>query len=91
MGGLSGDALVERAEGIQSKEDFTAFLQLLAQNFRDHPEEWENNTLDQYLQGICGFADGIEGYFSNVGVGIDTKKPGWRVFADILLAGRIYE
>jgi len=91
MSGLSGDALVERAEGILTKEDFTAFLNLLVQNFREHPDEWENATLEQYLQGICGFAQGIEGYYSNIDLRMDMKKPGWRVFADILLAARIYE
>jgi hypothetical protein len=91
MSGLFGDALVERAKGILTKEDFTAFLHLLVRNFREHPEEWENATLEPYLQGFCGFAEGIEGYYSNIGVGADMKKPGWRVFADMLLAARIYE
>ena len=58
MSGLSGDALVERAESVSNKEDFAAFLNLLVRNLRDHPEEWENANLEQYLQGLCGFVGG---------------------------------
>lgn len=91
MSGLSGDALVERAEGVLTKKDFAAFLDLLARNLRDHPEEWENATLGQYLQGLCGFVEGMEGYYSNAGIQLGTDRPGWRVLADVLLAGRVYE
>jgi hypothetical protein len=91
MSESSGDALVERAESILTKEDFTAFLHLLMRNRREHPEEWENASLEQYLEGLCGFAEGIEGYYANIGVKVDMRKPGWRVFADVLLAARIYE
>jgi len=91
MSGLSGDALVERAESVSSKEDFAAFLNLLVRNLRDHPEEWENANLEQYLQGLCGFVEGMEGYYSNVGATVDMTRPGWRVLADALLAGRVYE
>jgi hypothetical protein len=91
MSGLSGDALVERAEGVLTKGDFAAFLHLLVRNLRDHPEEWENATLEQYLEGLCGFVEGMEGYYSNVGATVDMARPGWRVLADVLLAGRVYE
>jgi hypothetical protein len=91
MNELYGDAIVERAAGIRTKEDFTTFLYLLMRNFREHPEEWENTSLEHYLQGLCGFAEGIEGYYANTGAGADMTTPGWRVFADMLLAARVYE
>ena len=87
----SGDGLVERAEGVRTKEDFAEFLCLLARNLRDHPEEWENTNLEQYLQGIRGFVEGMEGYYANVGATVNLVGPGWRVLADVLLAGRVYE
>jgi hypothetical protein len=91
MSGLSGDALVDRAEAIQSKADFASFLQLLLRNYRDHPNEWENNTLERFLEAMGGFVDGLDGYYSNIKMEVDLTKPGWRVFADILLAGRVYD
>lgn len=91
MNGLSGDALVEKAEAIQSKADFDAFVQLLLRNYREYPDEWENNTLELFLQGLAGFVENMEGYYSNVGVRVDLERPGWRVLADILLAARVYE
>ena len=91
MNELSGDALVEKAEAIQSKADFDAFVQLLLRNYREYPDEWENNTLELFLQGLAGFVESMEGYYSNVGAKVDLERPGWRVFADILLAARVYE
>lgn len=91
MNELSRDALVEKAEAIKSKADFDAFVQLLLRNYREYPDEWENNTLDLFLQGIAGFVGSMEGYYSNIGVRVDFERPRWRMFAAILLAARVYE
>ncbi len=91
MSGISGDAFVERAQAIQSKADFTAFLPVLLQNYQSHPEEWENDNLELFLQGLAGFIENIEGYYKNVGLNVDLQNPSWRVFADALLAARVYE
>jgi hypothetical protein len=86
-----GDALVERAAAVRTRADFAAFVQLLLRNYREHPEEWENATLDAFLGGLCGFADGMEGYYANIGVPVNPDAPSWRVVADTLLAARVYE
>ncbi len=91
MNELSRDALVEKADAIQSKADFDAFTQLLLQDYRCHPDDWGNNTLELFLEALAGFVEGMGGYYSNVGERIDMERPGWRVFADILLAARVYE
>ena len=91
MSEFSGNALVERAELIQTREDFTVFVSLLLRNQQEHPEEWENNTIELFLQGLGGFVGSIKGYYSNIGSDVDTERPGWRVLADALLAARVYE
>jgi hypothetical protein len=65
-------------------------IQLLI-NLRDHPEEWENKTLSEYLQGLAGFVQGLEGYYKNRSEEIDLEQPVWQIFTDILRAARVYE
>jgi hypothetical protein len=91
MNALSGDALIEKAEAIQSKDDFSAFIQLLLQNYRAFPEEWENAELESFLQALGAFAEELQHYYANIKADVDLKSPTWRVFADILLAARVYE
>lgn len=91
MSDIQGDALVEKGEAIASKADFTDFVRLLFHNYRNHPNEWENGSLNLFLQGLVGFVENMEGYYQNLGAAVDLERPGWRVFADILLAARVYE
>ena len=91
MSDIHGDTLVEKGEAVASKADFTEFVRLFLHNYRNHPEEWENGSLDQFLQGLVGFVENMEGYYQNVGIAVNLERPNWRVFADILLAARVYE
>lgn len=91
MSEISGDAFIERAEAIQSQADFSAFLHLLLRNYREYPAEWENQTLEQFLGAMDSFVNSIDGYYTHTKADVDLSNPGWRVFADVLLAGRVYE
>ena len=86
-----GDELVEKAEAIRTRADFVAFAEMLLRNLREHPEEWENDTLERFLEVLGGFAHGMHGYYANVKAPVDLERPSWRVFADLLLAARVYE
>lgn len=69
MSGPTGEALVEKAKAIRTKADFAAFVDLLLRNFHDHPEEWENNTLELFVQGLAGFVRSMGG---------TTRTSAWR-------------
>jgi hypothetical protein len=91
MNDVRGDSLISSVEAIKSKADFAAFVRLLAQNYREHPGEWDNASLSQFLESLAAFSDDIEGYYANIGVALDMGQPNWRVFADILLGARVYD
>jgi hypothetical protein len=91
MNSLYGDALVEKGKAVNSRADFVEFAKALLENFDEHPEEWDNASPKEFLQGLVGFVDNIEGYYQNIGMKLDLENPSWRVFADILLAARVYE
>ena len=76
---------------IRSREDFVKFLTTLLNNYHTSKEDWENNTIKSFLNGIMGFTEDAKGYYDNIGEDVDVEKPSWRLFADILLAARVYE
>jgi hypothetical protein len=87
----AGDELVTRGTAVRTRADFEEFLQLLLHNLHDHPEEWENASLVDFLSAMSGFVRGLEGYYANFKIDANVESPSWRTFAEILLASRIYE
>lgn len=87
----SDENLVDKGESIQTKAEFVEFLKLLLSNYRTYGNKWENDSLDRYLEAMSAWVDDSEGYYDNLGIGVDPNQPSWRVFADILLAARVYE
>lgn len=83
------DSLID---AINSKNDFLFFLKKFISDYKKYPETWENKTIDAYLEGIEGWVEDIEGYYKNNNLDhVNLSKVNWRVFADILVAGSVYE
>ena len=86
------DDLYDSIESINSKEDFDNFLTKLHNSFLEHADEWENNNLDSYLNGMISFSHGIKGYYLNVkNVQLDVSKPTWRLIAELLMGAIVHE
>ncbi|MNP56915.1 hypothetical protein D3C76_1516810 [compost metagenome] len=45
---------------ISSKEDFLNFLSALRKDLAQHNEEWENPTLDSYLEAMEEWIGGMD-------------------------------
>jgi hypothetical protein len=65
---------------IKTREDFENFLEILVSDYKEHKEEWENDTLKSYLEALHGY-----NYNSN------NDRPSWKAFAEMLVAARFYE
>jgi len=76
---------------IKTREDFLKFLNTLLMNYQKSKADWENNTVESFLNGMIGFTEDASGYYENIDEDVNTERPSWRLFADILLAARIYE
>ena len=72
--------IYDLADKIVSRKDFEIFLEKLRTNFAEKREDWDNDTIESYLEGLYGYI-------------YDTadKVPTWKLFAEILLAARVYE
>lgn len=73
---------------VETRDDFARFLSAVLADFRSGGEaEWENGTLDRFLDGLSAFAAARL---------VEEPEPGqeqasWRLFAEILRAATGYE
>jgi len=83
--------MMEQLEKLNAKQDFEDFLALLAKDFQKNNSNWENVSLESYLNSLHSFSKDVEGYYQNNSMKMNVNNPSWRLFADILLGARIYE
>jgi hypothetical protein len=82
--------LHETVANITSKTELAGFVRALRDDLRRAPEEWENGTLDRYLNALAGWIEDCDGYYENQGRPVPTT-PTWRDVADMLIAAKMYE
>jgi hypothetical protein len=76
---------------VTDRQSFIRFVDLLRQDFLDNSKEWENDTLDRFLEALSAYAEDVQGYYDNMKAGINADEPNWQTFADILRGATIYE
>ncbi|MGS2765217.1 DUF7660 family protein [Sinomicrobium sp. M5D2P9] len=81
----------EISEKIETKKDFEEFLKFLKLDFETNKAEWENATLKDFLESLQAYTEDVEGYFNNMNIPFDEKKPTWKIFAQLLLGAKVYE
>ncbi len=81
--------LYEYPNHVHSRNDFIAFVHQLRQELLQSPEQWENVSLERYLEAIAAWVEDAEGYAGDQ----EEQIPGssWRWFSLILLAASTYE
>lgn len=75
---------------IDTKEDLADFVSGLREELKKSPDEWENQTLDRYLDAMESWIRVIDAYSKNTG-DIEALSPSWKTFAKILCAAKVYE
>jgi len=78
-------------EKIKSKQEFVVFLRELHADYLQNGKDWENTSLERFLEAMIAYTEDIQGYYENTNQNIDANKPSWKVFADILEGASIYE
>lgn len=88
---MTGDKLYALAEKVESRHDFLTFVRYLRENLKQAKEEWQNNTLEQYLGALATFASDMDGYYKNMKQDVDVEQMTWRLAAQMLLAASVYD
>ena len=73
---------------VRTREDFATFAEALLRDFRDKgSSEWENTTLENFLDALAAFSDArlVDRDPS------EQEVSSWRLFAEILAAATGYE
>jgi hypothetical protein len=84
----TGRATHVDSSNVETRDDFARFLSAVLADFRATGEaDWENGTLDRFLDGLSAFAAArvVEAQEP------DQEQASWRLFAEILLAATGYE
>jgi hypothetical protein len=82
-----------KTQDIKNKDDFLLFMNAFLKDLKNDSSSWENKSLDTFLHAMESWIDDMDGYYENLGLleEVKLKDINWRVFADILMAARIYE
>jgi|SRR6266853_5496195 hypothetical protein len=62
----------------------------LRADLTDNPDEWENPTLDRFLEAMAAWVAASDNYYRNTGRPYPDNVS-WRLFAEVLAAARSYE
>lgn len=74
-----------------TKKEFIQFIDNLRTDFIEKKQKWENKTTEDYLEAVSRYTEDIDGYYKNTNQEIDLEKVDWKIFADVLNGGFIYE
>jgi hypothetical protein len=72
--------IYEQAEKVNNQAEFVEFLKAFKKNCKENRAEWENNDLMSFLSGLEGYS-----------IDKPQEELSWKVFAEILVAARVYE
>ncbi|MCW0332962.1 DUF7660 family protein [Pantoea ananatis] len=75
---------------VSSKDGLVKLIEALAKDLKDNPDEWENKDLSSYLEALASWIEDMDGYYENTNQPL-PKDTNWKVFADILMAAKVYE
>ncbi|MBD5465429.1 MAG: hypothetical protein HDR22_06370 [Lachnospiraceae bacterium] len=82
--------LYDKINNIKSKEELIDFLDFLSKDRSKNKEEWQNNTIEDYLAAIGSWIEDMEGYYENMHLLIPNNE-NWSFIATLLYVGKIYE
>ncbi|OBW43386.1 hypothetical protein AB670_00148 [Chryseobacterium sp. MOF25P] len=57
-----------------TKKEFTQFIDKFRADFIENKEQWENNTVKDYLEEMSRYVEDIDGYYKNTNQEIDLEK-----------------
>lgn len=77
--------------GVIDRNSFSKFASELLADYKMNGENWENNSLESFIEGIASYAEDIDGYYSNMKFDTSADTPTWRIFAQILKGAAVYE
>ena len=76
---------------VTDRKSFVKFIELLHVDLHTNPTEWENKTLEEFLEAMTRYAEDIQGYYDNTNQAVNADEASWQLFADIFKGSTMYE
>ena len=80
-------SLHDEIANVYDKDSFIMYLNLLAKDSEENPQEWENTTVSQYLKSIASWIEDWSSRYGNE----EFEKLDYNEMAKLLYMGKIYE
>ena len=74
-----------------TRTEFISFLKVFKSDLEQNKENWENRTLEDFLESMVAYTEDIQGYYDNMNLDIDANVPTWENFMTILKGASVYE
>lgn len=88
---MTRDEFYDFRDKVISRDDFLKFMEYFIDDYRDHKNAWDNNRLEDFLEGFRGFATDIRGYYKNTNQDVDVEIISWKMLANMMTAATVYE
>ncbi len=82
--------LKKKADAVDSRDDFVEFISALRHDLTARPEDWQNPTLDGFLEALAAWVQDMDGYYQNNRLPVPCA-PNWKNVAEMMLAAKHYE
>ena len=82
--------ILTNVDKVYTREDFVEFVISLINDIKNNPADWENRDLISYLGSVASWTEDMEGFYQNNNLQVPNNVS-WNVFAEILVAAKIYE
>ncbi|MEV6272932.1 hypothetical protein AB0L64_37585 [Kribbella sp. NPDC051936] len=82
----AGDLL----DQVHDHRDLARVLEAMRADLLDHPHEWENHTLERYLDALAAIIGSLDSLLANRGENL-PEQPTWALIAELLVAASGYE
>lgn len=75
---------------VRSRNELVAFVRELHQDYLRRGHEWENQSLDHFLEALAAWMDDSPGWYRNFGKKL-PEEGDWTFLARALQAATVYE
>lgn len=75
---------------VSNNTDVALVAVRMLADLRAHPAEWENPTLERFIEALAASLEGLPGLYANRGERFPAS-PTWKIFAEALVMASGYE
>ncbi|MEK6478103.1 hypothetical protein WJR50_11230 [Catalinimonas sp. 4WD22] len=74
-----------------TRTEFIEFLKGFLNDLEMNKTEWENKTLEDFLEAMIAYTKDVQGFYDNMNLNINADIPTWENFKTILEGASVYE